>query len=102
MGSMPRGDMCLSRAPAIYIMWHMHRPMHRCALCVPHSILTVLKQCTAAYECACALQVGEHIPKAHTMTFLRNLDRHNAQGIILSWSNARAKVCVPPRLTPPG
>ena len=33
------------------------------------------------------LEVAEHIPMKHEDTLLDNLDRHNAEGIILSWSH---------------
>lgn len=33
------------------------------------------------------LEVAEHIPQQHEEVFLQNLDRHNRQGIVLSWSD---------------
>ena len=38
------------------------------------------------------LEVAEHIPKQHEATFLRNLDRHNSIGIVMSWSSMRSGV----------
>ena len=35
-----------------------------------------------------SLEVGEHIPVQSAPTFVRNIDRHNRRGVILSWSNA--------------
>lgn len=36
-------------------------------------------------------EVGEHIPKEFESTFLRNLERHVCEGLIVSWSNMAAE-----------
>ena len=33
-----------------------------------------------------SLEVGEHVPNQHEMTFVRNLHAHNCLGIVLSWA----------------
>lgn len=33
-----------------------------------------------------SLEVGEHIPREHEYTFLRNLHAHNCMGVVLSWA----------------
>ena len=33
-----------------------------------------------------SLEVGEHLPPQFEDIFLKNLDRHNSKGIILSWA----------------
>ena len=38
------------------------------------------------------LEVAEHVPKVHEATFLAALDRHNTEGIIMSWSSMRSGV----------
>lgn len=38
------------------------------------------------------LEVAEHIPKAHEEAFLANLHTHNTEGIVLSWSSAKAGI----------
>jgi hypothetical protein len=38
------------------------------------------------YDWVLSLEVGEHIPKRHEDDFIDNLDRHNAQGVVLSWA----------------
>ena len=38
------------------------------------------------------LEVAEHIPKAHEGAFLRNLHDHNTDGVVLSWSSAKAGI----------
>jgi hypothetical protein len=38
------------------------------------------------FDWVISLEVGEHIPAEHALTFLRNLHVHNSEGIILSWA----------------
>lgn len=38
------------------------------------------------YDWVLSLEVGENIPKEFEENFIRNLDRHNIQGIVLSWA----------------
>jgi FkbM family methyltransferase len=38
------------------------------------------------FDWVLSLEVGEHIPPRHELTFLANLDRHNRVGIVLSWA----------------
>ncbi len=38
------------------------------------------------YDWVLSLEVGEHIPPEHEDTFLRNIDRHNRKGVVLSWA----------------
>lgn len=38
------------------------------------------------FDWVLSLEVGEHIPLEHEAVFLDNLDRHNRQGIVLSWA----------------
>jgi hypothetical protein len=33
-----------------------------------------------------SLEVGEHIPQEYEEVFLKNLDKHNVDGIVLSWA----------------
>ena len=33
-----------------------------------------------------SLEVGEHVPPAHEMMYLRNLHAHACQGLVLSWA----------------
>ena len=33
-----------------------------------------------------SLEVGEHIPAAHEMTFIRNVHALNCRGVLLSWA----------------
>lgn len=40
-----------------------------------------------SWDWALSLEVVEHIPDLHEEAFLRNLDRHNRRGIVLSWGN---------------
>jgi tetratricopeptide (TPR) repeat protein len=39
-----------------------------------------------SFDWVLSLEVGEHIPAEHESTFLDNLDRHNREGIVLSWA----------------
>lgn len=38
------------------------------------------------FDWALCLEVGEHIPKEYESIFVKNLDYHNLNGIILSWA----------------
>ncbi len=38
------------------------------------------------FDWVLSLEVGEHIPAEYESTFLHNLDRHNNEGIALSWA----------------
>lgn len=38
------------------------------------------------FDWVLSLEVGEHIPAEYEKNFLGNLDRHNRQGIVLSWA----------------
>lgn len=33
-----------------------------------------------------SLEVGEHVPREHTLMFIRNLHAHNRCGVLLSWA----------------
>ena len=43
-----------------------------------------LTPCSHAHWCP--LQVAEHIPAQHERTFLENIYRHAALGVVLSWA----------------
>ena len=38
------------------------------------------------------LEVAEHVPAAHQAMLLANLDRHNTEGIVMSWSSTQSGV----------
>lgn len=38
------------------------------------------------FDWVLSLEVGEHIPRVHEDTFLRNLVRHASKGVVLSWA----------------
>jgi|WetSurMetagenome_2_1015567.scaffolds.fasta_scaffold68268_2 cyclopropane fatty-acyl-phospholipid synthase-like methyltransferase len=38
------------------------------------------------FDWVVSLEVGEHIPKVYQDTFIENIDIHNTNGVILSWS----------------
>lgn len=38
------------------------------------------------YDWVLSLEVGEHLPPQYERIFIENLDRHNVQGIVLSWA----------------
>ncbi|NGX30848.1 MAG: hypothetical protein K940chlam8_00199 [Chlamydiae bacterium] len=38
------------------------------------------------YDFVLSLEVGEHIPAEFEETFIQNLHRHNAKGLVLSWA----------------
>jgi len=39
------------------------------------------------FDWVMCLEVGEHIPAAHSVTLLQNVKRHARKGIVMSWSN---------------
>jgi hypothetical protein len=43
------------------------------------------------FDWVLCLEVGEHIPKSFEDILLKNLDRHNSKGIILSWATVGQK-----------
>ena len=49
--------------------------------------LTVDSQAIVRSDWALSLEVAEHIPAHFEQTLLRNWDRANAHGLVLSWSN---------------
>jgi cyclopropane fatty-acyl-phospholipid synthase-like methyltransferase len=38
------------------------------------------------FDWVLSLEVGEHLPKEHEASFIENLHRHNARGVVLSWA----------------
>jgi hypothetical protein len=38
------------------------------------------------YDWIVCLEVGEHIPKQYEHVLLKNIDRHNSKGVVLSWA----------------
>ena len=38
------------------------------------------------FDWVLSIEVGEHLPKKYEKTFIENLHRHNAKGVILSWA----------------
>jgi hypothetical protein len=39
-----------------------------------------------SFDWVLSIEVGEHLPKKYEKTFVENLHRHNAKGIVLSWA----------------
>ena len=69
---------CTARAPA----WRMHMLGGR-RTCTAASA----RQALVRSDWALSLEVAEHIPIQFEQTLLRNWDRANSQGIVLSWSS---------------
>lgn len=38
------------------------------------------------YDWILSLEVGEHIPQPHELSFVSNLYRHSAEGVVISWA----------------
>ena len=54
---------------------------------VAHADLTVDNPSLVQSDFALSLEVAEHIPARYEQTLMRNIDRSNRQGIVISWSN---------------
>ena len=48
--------------------------------------LSVVANVDEPFDWVLSLEVGEHLPPEHEATFLENLHRHSARGIVLSWA----------------